>query len=86
MNIIGEPDGRPFTEALAAVEVSGVTVNHHQFDLGRLAPDLIIHIVVSDADGEVYAFGDDLATIRDVVRPQAHRCWRHRRRSMSGNY
>ena len=73
MNVIGEPDGRPFTEALAAAltEVSGVTVNHHQFDLGRLAPDLIIHIVVSDADGEVYAFGDDLATIRDVVRPQA---------------
>ena len=73
MNAIGEPDGRPFTEALAAAltEVSGVNVVDHQFDLGRLSPDLIIHIVVSDADGEVYAFGDDLATIRDIVRPQA---------------
>ncbi|MGB0147668.1 MAG: DUF3418 domain-containing protein, partial [Ilumatobacteraceae bacterium] len=62
-----------FAEALAAAltEVSGVNVVDHQFDLGRLSPDLIIHIVVSDADGEVYAFGDDLLTIRDVVRPQA---------------
>ena len=48
----------------------GVTVNHHQFDLGRLAPDLIIHIVVVMLMARC-AFGDDLATIRDVVRPQA---------------
>ena len=27
--------------------------------------------MVSDADGEVYAFGDDLLTIRDIVHPQA---------------
>ncbi len=73
MNLIGEPDGRSFADALAEAlsEVSGIPVSAEQFNFERLSPDLIMHIVVSDADGEVYAFGDDLAMIRDVVRPQA---------------
>ena len=73
MNLIGDPDGRPFAGAFAAAltRVSGISVSAQQFNLERLSPDLIMHIVVSDADGEVYAFGDDLSTIRDVVRPQA---------------
>ncbi len=73
MALIGEPDGRSFAEAFAEAltEVSEISISAQQFNQERLSPDLIMHIVVSDSDGEVYAFGDDLATIRDVVRPQA---------------
>ena len=73
MQLIGEPDGRSFVEALASAlsEASGVSISAQQFDVRRLPTDLIMHIVVSDSDGEVHAFGDDLGSIRDVVRPAA---------------
>lgn len=71
---LGSPsDGRSFVDAVAAAltEVSGVTVRAGNLHPERLPTHLRLHLVVSDEAGEVHAFGDDIAEVRDLARPAA---------------
>ncbi|MGA1521861.1 MAG: ATP-dependent RNA helicase HrpA [Ilumatobacteraceae bacterium] len=68
-----EPDERAFTEALAEAlsKVSGTSIAPGDLDPSRLPIHLRIHVVVSDDDGEVHAFGDDVGAVLDLARPGA---------------
>jgi ATP-dependent helicase HrpA len=72
------PDPTPGTRlvdafAAALSAVSGVRVDPATMSTGAFPTHLRIHLVVSDADGEVHAFGDDLSIVRDLARPAARR-------------
>ena len=60
------PDARPLVEVLAAAlsEAAGVVVRPIDFDPSVLPDHLVLHIVVSDDEGEVHAVGTDLAAIK----------------------
>ncbi len=59
-------DARPLVDVLAAAlsEVAGVVVRPSDFDPSVLPDHLVLHIVVSDDEGEVHAVGTDLAAIK----------------------
>ncbi len=61
-----EPD-RPFTQALAefVAKRSGKFCNASQLDEGKLPPEYITKIWVSDDKGNELALGSDLATLRE---------------------
>ena len=63
---ISGTDARPLVEVLAAAlsEAAGVVVRPSDFDPSVLPDHLVLHIVVSDDDGEVHAVGTDLAAIK----------------------
>lgn len=71
---LGEPgDGRRFAEAVASAltAVSGIEIRPGNLKPSQLPAHLRMHLVVSDAEGEVYAFGDDLEEVIDLARPAA---------------
>ncbi|MGA1346312.1 MAG: ATP-dependent RNA helicase HrpA [Ilumatobacteraceae bacterium] len=57
--------------ATALTTVSGVRVDPATMSTAAFPTHLRIHLVVSDADGEVHAFGDDVGVVRDLARPAA---------------
>ena len=59
-------DARPLVEELAGAlsEAAGVAVRPGDFDPSVLPDHLVLHIVVSDDEGEVHAVGTDLAAIK----------------------
>lgn len=66
-------EGRSVVDAVAAAltEVSGVNVKPGNLRSERLPSHLRMHLVVSDAEGEVHAFGDDIDEVRQLARPAA---------------
>ncbi len=56
----------PLVDELAAAlsEAAGIVVRPDDFDPSTLPDHLVLHIVVSDDDGEVHAVGTDLAAIK----------------------
>ena len=59
-------DARPLVDVVAAAlsEAAGVVVRPGDFDPSVLPDHLVLHIVVSDDEGEVHAVGTDLAAIK----------------------
>lgn len=69
----GPTPGVRFADAFARAlsDVSGVRVDPAAMSDAAFPTHLRIHLVVSDAAGDVHAFGDDIATVRDLARPAA---------------
>ena len=70
-----EPRKRPLLEALAAeIEAQrGVRIASGDWDLSRLPNHLRMTFSVEDDEGRVVAAGQDLAAVREQVRPQLRR-------------
>ena len=74
---LGDPaehEGSSLLEALAAElgRLAGVRVPADAFDLARLPPQLRMRYRITDDVGEVLAEGEDLAELRQTVRPALH--------------
>jgi ATP-dependent helicase HrpA len=74
---LGEPaedEGKGLTEALAAElgRIAGVPVPADAFDLTRLPPQLRMRFQITGDAGQVLVEGDDLAQLREQVRPALH--------------
>ncbi len=66
------PRRAPLLEALAQAleELRGVRVPAGAWDLGALPAHLRMRFMVEDAQGAAVALGEDLAVLRDAVRPR----------------